>query len=71
MPAYDRPMVINTEQRRGDPVYKAIAATIRFTSQDRDRIKEYLDRMVAAGVIAGYEVGEYDIRETSPALYFP
>lgn len=67
MPAYDRPIVINTprENRR------SVAATIRFSSNDMARIKDYLDRMEKAGVIKGYEVGEYDCCETSPALYFP
>ena len=69
MPAYDRPIQFVPQPHV--QCKRNVAATIRFTSTDMERIRTYLDRMVAAGVIVGFEVGQYDSRETSPALYFP
>lgn len=67
MPAYDRPMQINTDPQPS----RKVAATIRFTSTDDVRIRAYLEKMFAAGIIENFEVRGYDPRKTSPVLYFP
>lgn len=69
MPAYDKPIQFIPQPHV--QCKRDVAATIRFTSTDMVRIRDYLARMVEHGVIAGYEVGSYDARETSPTLYFP
>lgn len=67
MPAYDKPIVINSTA----PASRKVAATIRFSSTDDARIADWLERLLKAGVIENFEVRGYDPRETSPTLYFP
>lgn len=70
MPAYDRPIVIHTslpaEQRP-----REVAAVIKFSSNDIDRINRFLATLSDRGIITSYTARSYDPVISSPELYFP
>lgn len=72
MPAYDRPIVFNTpEQFDRRPAPREVAAVIKFSSTDLDRINAYLAKLSDAGIITSWTARAYDGSITSPELYFP
>lgn len=70
MPAYDRPIQFHLP-RQEKPAPREVAAVIKFSSTDLDRINAYLAKLSDAGIITSWSAKAYDASVTSPELYFP
>lgn len=72
MPAYDKPIVINTPsehlRRRG---HNMVGAVLQFNSNDIERVQAWLDRAAEAGIIQPTTAHSYDGTYGGPVWYIP